>query len=78
MPASPTHRSTRPLLPHLIPLLIYLLYIVWPVDLVPDLIPIAGWFDDAAAAMLFLSEVTKLMQTRRWAETRSDDQAPPG
>lgn len=29
--------------------LLALLYVVWPIDLVPDLIPIIGWIDDLVA-----------------------------
>ena len=30
-------------------ILLALLYIVWPIDLIPDLIPVLGWIDDVAA-----------------------------
>jgi uncharacterized membrane protein YkvA (DUF1232 family) len=32
-------------------LILALLYIISPIDLVPDVIPIAGWVDDAAVGI---------------------------
>lgn len=64
MASPPAKRSARHPLQHLIPILVYLLYILMPIDLVPDLVPIAGWIDDAVAALLLVSEATKLLQTQ--------------
>jgi uncharacterized membrane protein YkvA (DUF1232 family) len=36
-----------------------LLYLVSPIDAVPDFIPLAGWLDDAAIAGLVLSYLEK-------------------
>jgi uncharacterized membrane protein YkvA (DUF1232 family) len=36
-----------------------LLYLISPIDLVPDFIPFAGWLDDVAVAGLVLSYLDK-------------------
>lgn len=42
-----------------------LLYILIPVDLLPDFIPLLGWIDDAGFLALILAEVNELAQERR-------------
>ena len=37
-----------------------LLYLISPIDIAPDFIPIVGWIDDAALATLLVSEVSQL------------------
>lgn len=39
----PSNRGIKPW----IPLILALIYIVSPIDLVPDFIPVAGWLEDA-------------------------------
>lgn len=35
------------------------LYIVWPIDIIPDFIPVLGWGDDIAAAVIGLRQLFK-------------------
>lgn len=42
-------------------------YVVWPMDLVPDVAPIVGWLDDlglAAVATAYLARVTASYRER--------------
>lgn len=32
-----------------ITIIVCIAYVLWPIDLVPDVIAVAGWIDDAAA-----------------------------
>jgi len=36
-----------------------LLYIIWPADLVPDVVPVIGWIDDLVAFLIGLSTFLK-------------------
>lgn len=38
-----------------------LLYLVSPIDISPDMIPIVGWIDDGVVATLLITEVSQLM-----------------
>ncbi len=38
-----------------------LLYLVSPIDIAPDIIPIVGWIDDGIVATLLVSEVSQLL-----------------
>ncbi len=43
-------------------LVLAVVYLLWPVDLVPDLIPVLGWLDDLGAgalALWYLSHTAK-------------------
>jgi uncharacterized membrane protein YkvA (DUF1232 family) len=42
-----------------------LLYLVSPIDIAPDFIPIIGWLDDTVIAGLLIAEVTQLMMNFR-------------
>jgi uncharacterized membrane protein YkvA (DUF1232 family) len=42
-----------------------LLYLVSPIDIAPDFIPIIGWLDDTVIAGLLIAEVTQLMMDFR-------------
>jgi len=33
-------------------ILLFVLYVISPIDLIPDIIPIVGWIDDAVAILL--------------------------
>jgi len=35
-------------------IVLLLIYILWPIDLIPDIIPVIGWIDDIIALMLML------------------------
>jgi len=52
------------LLKYIIPIL-SAIYIASPVDLVPDVIPVAGWIDDAAAFLIGLSSCLKGLSMAR-------------
>lgn len=53
-PANPPARLNKYLV-----LLLCVLYILWPIDLVPDFIPVAGWGDDVAALLIGLRALFK-------------------
>jgi uncharacterized membrane protein YkvA (DUF1232 family) len=42
-----------------------LIYLVSPVDLVPDVIPIVGWIDDGVLATLMAAGITEVVLERR-------------
>ncbi len=50
------------------------LYIIWPIDLVPDVIPILGWLDDLG--VLSVGAWFMIREIRRHA-ARQSDAAPP-
>ncbi|MGF1520745.1 MAG: YkvA family protein [Leptolyngbyaceae cyanobacterium] len=37
-----------------------LLYLVSPIDIAPDFIPVIGWIDDAAIATLLIAEISQI------------------
>ncbi|EAW36722.1 YkvA family protein [Lyngbya sp. PCC 8106] len=41
-----------------------LLYLLSPIDIAPDFIPIIGWIDDGIVATLFVSEISQLLLER--------------
>ncbi|ACK69775.1 protein of unknown function DUF1232 [Gloeothece citriformis PCC 7424] len=41
------------------------LYLVSPVDILPDFIPILGWIDDGVVLTLLMTEITRLITERR-------------
>lgn len=62
-------------------IIIAILYCIWPVDIIPDAIPIAGWIDDGgllfAAFMLFRKSCSYAkmivdMQNRAALEVQSE------
>jgi uncharacterized membrane protein YkvA (DUF1232 family) len=55
-----------------------LLYLISPVDLVPDWIPVAGLLDDAAIAGLVLDYVLKRMTDKRDAKEEKDGKSRKG
>lgn len=42
-----------------------LFYAVWPIDLIPDPIPIIGWLDDLAVVLLAIAKVKSEMDKRK-------------
>ena len=38
------------------------LYILWPLDLIPDVVPIAGWADDIVVLLLALNQARGLLR----------------
>jgi len=46
-------------------------YIVWPLDLIPDVAPVVGWLDDvgvATVALAYLARVASRYRSERTAE----------
>ena len=50
------------------------LYLVSPVDLITDVIPIVGWIDDGMIATLLITEVSQLLLEQR---KKGQDEAEP-
>ena len=51
------------------------LYLVSPIDLIPDFIPIVGWFDDAIVIPLLVSFIVRLLPQRAEARATRNDGA---
>ena len=41
--------------------LLALLYVVWPFDLIPDVIPVLGWLDDLAIGPLLMWAASRMI-----------------
>ncbi len=52
----------------LLSLLTALLYDVSPIDFVPDLIPLLGWFDDGVVTVVFV--FFAIASWRKWSKKR--------
>ncbi|MBS1713030.1 MAG: DUF1232 domain-containing protein [Armatimonadetes bacterium] len=52
----------------LLSVLVALFYDVSPVDLIPDLIPLLGWFDDGVVTVVLA--VVAVASWRKWAKKR--------
>lgn len=48
------------------------LYLISPIDLIPDFIPIVGWLDDAIVIPLLVSFIFKLLPQRAPARATRD------
>lgn len=48
------HDKGAPIVPKVL-LVVALLYLLWPLDLIPDLVPILGWLDDLGVSIIALS-----------------------
>ncbi|WP_008317154.1 YkvA family protein [Leptolyngbya sp. PCC 6406] len=63
------HRLHRTLLGHpvgrWVVILAALVYLISPVDLVPDVIPIVGWIDDGVLATVMAAGITETVLERR-------------
>ncbi|WOD40405.1 YkvA family protein [Nodosilinea sp. E11] len=44
-----------------------LIYLVSPIDISPDLIPVVGWIDDGVVATLLTTGITQVLLDRRQA-----------
>lgn len=56
-----------------------LLYLVSPIDIAPDFIPIIGWIDDAAIATLLAAELSQVFlefMSRRTSSVGTDSSTP--
>lgn len=42
-----------------------LIYLLLPVDIVPDAIPVAGWIDDAVAILVAVANAIRLLAKMR-------------
>ncbi|GAB4375901.1 MAG: DUF1232 domain-containing protein [Elainellaceae cyanobacterium] len=52
-----------------------LLYLVGPIDISPDVLPIIGWIDDGMVATLLISEVSQILLDRRKTQKESATRA---
>jgi uncharacterized membrane protein YkvA (DUF1232 family) len=52
-----------------------LLYLVTPIDIAPDFLPLVGWLDDGMVATILLSEFSDLVMDyrNRRRKSQSDD-----
>ena len=48
------------------------LYLVSPLDLIPDVVPVLGWLDDAIVIPLLVSWIVRMLPQRAPATTRRD------
>lgn len=69
--SSPPNR--KPSWQHWLVIITSLFYILSPIDALPDFVPLAGWLDDAAAALLMVNEIAQLRH--RDDETGEDTDA---
>ncbi|TVQ12302.1 MAG: DUF1232 domain-containing protein [Leptolyngbya sp. DLM2.Bin27] len=53
-----------------------LLYLVSPIDVSPDVIPILGWIDDGLVATLLATSITQVLLDRRQAVKDQKTPAP--
>jgi uncharacterized membrane protein YkvA (DUF1232 family) len=47
-------------------------YLLSPIDLIPDFIPVVGWLDDAIVIPLMVSLIVRMLPQRAPATTRRD------
>jgi uncharacterized membrane protein YkvA (DUF1232 family) len=48
-----------------------LAYLVSPIDLIPDFIPVLGWLDDGAVVAVLISVAYKLLPAQLYAQLRA-------
>lgn len=53
------------------------LYLVSPLDIAPDFIPIIGWLDDGIIATLLVTEISALLTQKLQARTSKTDTNQP-
>lgn len=54
-----------------------ILYLISPIDIAPDFIPIIGWLDDGIIVTLLVSEVSALLTQRLQAKTKNPTNDQP-
>lgn len=54
-----------------------LLYLLSPIDISPDFIPIIGWIDDAAVASIFITAMSQIMLSGLTNKKQSGLQSDP-
>ena len=54
-------------------MLVVPLYLVFPLDIIPDFIPLAGWLDDFVVIPLLVSWIVSLLPQRMPARARRGD-----
>jgi uncharacterized membrane protein YkvA (DUF1232 family) len=52
-----------------------LLYVVSPIDIAPDTIPVLGWLDDGLIATLLVTEVSQVLMTHLKSKRSGSDTA---
>jgi len=57
-------------------LLLALLYLVFPTDLVPDVLPLAGWVDDLGVIAFALAWVNRAFRRSKEPTASREDAAP--
>lgn len=53
-----------------------LVYLLSPVDLLPDVFPVVGWIDDGLIATLLVSEISQMVLTSLKGKTSKQQQEP--
>ena len=61
--ATPTHVKAL--------LVLAVLYVVSPIDLIPDVVPVLGWLDDIGVVTILLSTAQKLLPVELWQAVRA-------
>lgn len=57
-------------------LLLAFLYVVWPLDFVPDVVVVIGWIDDAAALLVGVSSFMLALRKYRIQQTAANPIVP--
>jgi uncharacterized membrane protein YkvA (DUF1232 family) len=52
-------------------LLLAVLYVLSPIDLIPDVVPILGWLDDIGVVVILLSVAQKMLPPEVWQAVRA-------
>jgi uncharacterized membrane protein YkvA (DUF1232 family) len=50
-----------------------LLYVVSPIDIAPDAIPVLGWLDDGLVTTLLVTEVSQILMTHLKSKRKDED-----
>ena len=49
----------------LITIAVIILYLISPLDFIPDFIPVVGWIDDAVLASILFAELANIIKARK-------------